>query len=133
MTFEIRDKDGNKVSIDQLNIDASVLWDKDVVFYEREEIYTVSPTEDLDDGWQQVIGMVIENPTLLSDLTGRKVMQQDWNDIRQSLLNVQMQEQELFDEGSLFGWLHRALIYLQPYYDLIDIWEGQGYTPVRIP
>lgn len=132
MAFEIRDKDGNKVSITDLNTDASVLWEKGVVFYEKEEIYTVSPTKDLDDGWQEVIGMVIENPTLLSDLTGRKVMQQDWNDVRQSLLNIQMQEQEVFDEGSILGWLHRALIYLKPYYDLIDLWEGLGHTPVKI-
>lgn len=132
MAFEIRNEDGKKLTTNELNLSASNFWDKIEIFSDERGEYVVSPTDDPGDSWQDTIGHVIEYPNVLSTLTGRHIMQSDWNDVRQSLLNIQMQDLEVFDEGSLFGHLHRVLIYLKPYYDLIDIWEGEGYTPVKI-
>ncbi len=131
MPFEIRTLKGVAINMYTLNREVRDVWNVEPVYKNQVEIFAYPPNDPKND-WVEVIGFAIEKPMLFRE----HVMQQDWNDVKQTLFNIQMDqlsdEINLSDRTSVLNKVNGALNFLQPYYHLIDVWDSKGYLPVRI-
>lgn len=131
MPFEIRTHEGEAISVDHLNKDAYATWGIPIQYMDNDELIACPPNE-AEENWVKVIGFAIENPMLFR----KYVMQQDWNDVKQTLFSMQTgdlsNEINLSHKLVVLSAINNALDFLQPYYNLIDLWDSKGYIPIRI-
>lgn len=135
MHFHIRFPNGEKVPIGTLNAEAANLWG---IGIERDKYKYVFPKErginpqgyNEENSWYAIIGNGITHPKLCTP----EPMQQTWDNVKETLFNEQTNMGEIWDEkfGVLKAEILSALDYLEPYFELIDLWYSKGYIPVRV-
>lgn len=119
MKFQIRSSDGRPVPFYELDKEAAELWGKPVSTEEYASPYTS------DTNWFDSIGWAIANPINYTE---------GWEDVKCTLWTIQ--SKELFRYLYAFQAMNTAIEaikrYLRPYYNLIDLWESEGYTPHKM-
>lgn len=124
MSFKILNKDGEALTIKQLDAEAAEFWNKtvDPKWYANPSPEGTSVFKQRGN-WFDTIGYQIHSP---GDYTS------GWDNVKCSLWTIQVQG--LYDKpvDELPEQIAFIKEYLKPYYDLINHWESKGYQPKQI-
>jgi hypothetical protein len=136
MSFQIRNKEGQALFINDLDREACALWDK--AYDEKQYVTPWKPDPEKSDlentisevsgNWFDVIGHCIHSPQV--DHWGK-----GWIPVKMSmsLRHVNFALYDYFSKkaemSETLDKIKFSLEYLKPYFDLIDHWEAKGYTP----
>lgn len=130
MPFEIRNKDGDKLTLVQLNNEAGILWkipkaERICHIVEKEFVYppNIQGNVPVAYSWYWIIGDAIERalPTY-----------PEWSDVKKALMDDQLCH--LYDHkfDQFRDEVIRGLNYLQPYFQLIDYWRSKRRIPIKL-
>lgn len=134
MPFEIRYPNGDKVPFETLNAEAANLWSigiaRDKVQYVSPLSNVVGPVYDECNSWEEMIGNAIMHPQVID----AHPMFPSWPHVRETLFNSQLDGAEVWEKGwfQIDEIIKSSITWLQPYNELIDLWESKGYVPIRI-
>ena len=121
MGFQILDKDGNAIIINDLDKEACDFWKQ-----EYDPKFYASPKE-MWGNWFDVIGYKIHNPIDPNYTKG-------WGNVKHNMLLVSVGG--LYQQVGNIHELHTKISgvnnYLLPYFQLIDHWESKGYQPKKV-
>lgn len=124
MSFQIKDKDGNGIAINELDRQAAEFWGKEVLA----KSYAWPGDSKWGNNWFDKIGYIIHSPsTDMPYYTG-------WKEVKKNLLLNHI-EGCILDKPELVSGLLKYNMNeggAKPFLDLIDHWDSLGYTPHRI-
>lgn len=133
MGFQIKDKEGKPLSLQQLDEEAAAFWGKDLDLRKYATPEKITPgMSEMDiaftnsrGNWFDIIGWHIHSPQ--NNYTS------GWNNIKNSIWLVCASGLLLdYKDSELMLAIVGIKLYLDPYYKLIDHWSGKGYTPEKI-
>lgn len=114
MQFQIKNKEGNPIPINDLDKEAAQFWNKSV----HPTQYAFPYTYPENGSFQECIAASWMPANNWYDMIGFNIASRKattWEELRHELLR------NTFD-----GEMNPVL---QPHFDLIDLWESKGYTP----
>lgn len=134
MHYQIRFPNGERVPFETLNAEAANLWGIGIA---RDKVKYVSPksTEETEyneeNSWHMMIGHAITHPQIVG--AGGQ-MQQTWDQIKQTMFNVQMAGGDIWEMEAeeIQKEIQTSVEFLMPYFHLIDDWYSKGYKPVKV-
>lgn len=136
MGFQIKNKEGEAITIKELDKEAAEFWGKEV--HPKWYANPVKPR----DGESSIDTMRREMSTNWFDCIGYQIHKpsnedyQGWDGVKRSLWSLHSSNWY----NKIMVWSEEeALIYLavvkehiQPYYELIDYWQSKGYEPYKV-
>ena len=117
MQFQILDKNGNPIYICELDKEAAKEWGK-----EDDNEYYAYPGKNFADNWFDKIGWAIANTEHYNN----------WSALRRRMLSWELYWNIEDFNTDLNESRIKAITRLQPFFNLIYVWEKKGYTPKRI-
>lgn len=134
MHYQIRFPNGERVPIETLNAEAANLWDVNTREFKGKYTFPkgdgVQIRYNEDNSWHDMIGYAIIHPQLVG--AGGQ-MQQTWAQIKETLFNAQIHGGDIWEKKcfELQMVVKLTVDYLEPYFELIDLWYSKGYIPVK--
>lgn len=133
MQFELRFPNGERVPFETLNAEAANLWGIHLVSLESGYAYPPPMGEytyDESTSWEEVVGSAIMHP----QVAGSIQLQQTWTEVKESMFNSHLDAGDAFDKKTddMINQINSALLYLKPFFHLVDLWQSKGYNPIRI-
>lgn len=125
MSFQILNKEGQPLTMKELDADACAIWNK-----LSDPKYYANPSPQGTDvfkqatNWFDCIGYNIHNPEV-EYTTG-------WNNVKCSLWTLHVQGLYETHINEILVHIEVVKEYLEPYYRLIDHWEAKGYQPKQV-
>jgi hypothetical protein len=124
MGFQIKNKEGEALTIKELDKEAAEFWNKKI-----HDKYYANPSPEgtsvfkQQTNWFDVIGYNIHSPEV--NYT------KGWDNVKCSLWTLHIQGLYNKSDEDLNIHIQVTKEFNKPYYDLIDYWESKGYVPVK--
>lgn len=134
MGFQIRFPNGEPIPLETLNAEAANLWNIGIARDAVKYVFPQTPKGtdigyDEETSWFEIIELGIEYPEVI----GGTPVYPRWTDIKESLFNGQVISGSIWDMKAedIVRDVSRTILFLKPYYELIDLWQSKGYIPIQ--